>query len=63
MTADHDGVPATNIGATVVTRSSEMIFGFVSAIRSDAKLCSVCVAEAASVVTRLPQRPAPLHRT
>ena len=34
-TAMKLGVPATYIGAMVVTSSSEMIFGFVSATRSE----------------------------
>jgi hypothetical protein len=39
-TSPMDGVPATNIGAMVVTSSSEMIRGFVSEMRSRTRLAS-----------------------
>jgi hypothetical protein len=44
------GVPATNIGATVVTRRSEMILGFVSAIRSAIRARMPALGIAASLI-------------
>jgi hypothetical protein len=53
-TSVHVGCPATNIGAIVVTSSSEMILGFVSATRSR-QIERVPVMATASVTVRWPE--------